>query len=50
MAPESEIEEKLPFPDPRLNFCEERQLATSNDPSARPIAEQFGIVVPQFKA
>ena len=50
MAPESEIEEKLPFPDPHLNFAEARQLATSNDPSARPIAEQFGIVVPQFKA
>ena len=50
IAPESEIEEKLPFPDPCLNFSEARQLATSNDPSARPIAEQFGIVVPQFKA
>ena len=50
MVSESEIELKLPFPDPCLNFFEARQLAISNDPSARPIAEQFGIVVPQFKA
>lgn len=49
-APESEIEQKLPFPDPHLNFAEARKLANSNDPSARPIAEQFEIVVPQFKA
>lgn len=47
---ESEIEQKLPFPDPLLNFAEARQLAVSQEPAARPIAEQFGIVVPQFKA
>lgn len=45
-----EIEEKLPFPDPKLNFADARKLANSQNPAARRIAEQFGLIFPDLKS
>lgn len=47
-VPASEIEERLPFPDPKLNFADARKLATIEDPAARRIVEQFVRIVPDF--
>lgn len=42
-----EIEERLPFPDPKLNFADARKLATIQHPAAKRIMEQFARIVPE---
>jgi len=48
-VPAEEIEQRLPFPDPKLNFADARQLARIEHPAAQRIVEQFARIVPDFE-
>jgi predicted DNA-binding transcriptional regulator YafY len=45
-----DIERHLPFPDPRLNFAEARQLALIHNPVAERIAAQLSQILPEKRA
>lgn len=49
-ATTDDIERQLPFPDPKLNFAEARQLAMIHNPAAQRIAAQLSQILPELRA
>jgi len=49
-ATEDELERQLPFPAPKLNFAEARQLALIHNPVAERIAAQLLQIFPELRA